>query len=96
MKVYRFLILVVTVMHIVQRYMGKVCVFVCVCVCVHAHRASQVALVVKNLPASAGDIRDSGLIPGSGRFPVGGHGNPLLYSCLENPHGQKSLADYRP
>jgi len=39
--------------------------------------ASQVALVVKNLPASAGDIRDKGLIPGSGRSPGGGHGNPL-------------------
>ena len=42
------------------------------------------ALVVKNLPASAGDIRDTGLIPGSGRSPGGGHGNPLQYSCLEN------------
>ena len=41
--------------------------------------------VVKNLPASAGDIRDSGLIPGSGRSPEGGHGNPLQHSCLENP-----------
>ena len=48
---------------------------------------SQVALVVKNLPANAGDIRDMGLIPGSGRSPGGGHGNPLQYSCLENPHG---------
>ena len=47
--------------------------------------ASQVAIVVKNLPASAGDIRDMGLIPGSGRFPGGGNGNPLQYSCLENP-----------
>ena len=45
---------------------------------------SQVALV-KNSPASAGDIRDVGLIPGSGRAPGGGHGNPLQYSCLENP-----------
>ena len=42
-------------------------------------------LVVKNLPANAGDIRDSGSIPGSGRFPGEGHGNPLQYSCLENP-----------
>ena len=42
-------------------------------------------LVVKNLPASTGDIRDVGLIPGSGRSPGGGHGNPLQYSCLENP-----------
>ena len=48
-------------------------------------RVSQVALVVKNLPANAGDIRDSDSIPGSGRFPGGGHGNPLQYSCLENP-----------
>ena len=42
-----------------------------------AREASQVALVVKNLPASAGDVRVSGLIPGSGRSPGGGHGNPL-------------------
>ena len=41
-------------------------------------------LVVKNLPANAGDIRDAGLIPGSGRSPGGGHGSPLQYSCLEN------------
>ena len=40
--------------------------------------------MVKNLPASAGDLRDVGLIPGSGRSPGGGHGNPLQYSCLEN------------
>ena len=43
------------------------------------------ALVVKNPPASAGDARDMDLIPGSGRSPGGGHGNPLQYSCLENP-----------
>ena len=43
-----------------------------------------VALVVKNLPANAGDVRDSSLFPGLGRFPGGGHGNPLQYSCLEN------------
>ena len=42
-------------------------------------------LVVKNLPASAGDIRDAGSIPGLGRSPEGGHGNPLQHSCLENP-----------
>ena len=46
---------------------------------------SQVALVVKNLPANAGDIRDMGLIPELGRSLEGGHGNPLQYSCLENP-----------
>ena len=45
----------------------------------------QVALVVKNPPASAEDMREAGSIPGSGRSPGGGHGNPLQYSCLENP-----------
>ena len=54
------------------------------------------ALVVKNLPTNAGDIRDAGLIPGSGRSPAAGHGNSLQYSCLENPHGQKSLVGYSP
>ena len=47
-------------------------------------RASQVALVVKNLAANAGDVRNAGLIPGSGRSPRGGHGNTFQYSCLEN------------
>ena len=41
--------------------------------------------MVKNLPANAGDVRDLDSIPGSGRFPGGGHGKPLQYSCLENP-----------
>ena len=41
--------------------------------------------VVKNLPANAGDTRDAGSIPGSGRSPGGGNGNPFQYSCLENP-----------
>ena len=48
-------------------------------------KASQVALVVKNPPANAGDIRDPGSIPGSGRAPGGGHGNLLQCFCLENP-----------
>ena len=47
-------------------------------------RASQVAVVVKNQPANAGDARDSGLVPGSGRSPGGGHSNPLQYFCLGN------------
>ena len=47
--------------------------------------ASQVALVVKNLPANAGDIRDAGSIPGLGSSPGEGNGNPLQYSCQENP-----------
>ena len=45
---------------------------------------SQVVLVVRNLPANAGDTRDVGLIPGLGRSPRTGNGNPLQYSCLEN------------
>ena len=47
--------------------------------------AAQGALVVKNPSANAGDIRDAGLIPGLGRPLGGGYGNPLQYSCLENP-----------
>ena len=49
--------------------------------------------VVKNMPANAGDL---GSIPGLGRSPGGGHGNPLQYSCLGNPHGQRSLEGYSP
>ena len=56
--------------------------------------AFQVVLVVKSLPVNAGGIRDVDSIPGSGRFPGGGHGNPLLYSCLENP--MDSLMGYSP
>ena len=48
-------------------------------------KASQVALVIKNPPDNAGDIRDVGLIHGLERSPGGGHSNPLQYSCLENP-----------
>ena len=50
--------------------------------------ASQVALVVKDLPANAGDIRDTSSIPESERSVGGGHGNPFQYSCLENPMGR--------
>ena len=49
------------------------------------------ALMVKNLPANAGDIRGAIWIPGLGRFSGGGHDNPRQYSCLENSHGQRSL-----
>ena len=45
----------------------------------------QVALVVKNMPATAGNVRDAGSIPRLGRSPEGGHGSPHQYSCLENP-----------
>ena len=47
----------------------------------------------KESACNAGDL---GLIPGSGRSPRGGHGSPLQYSCLENPHGQKSLVGHNP
>ena len=58
------------------------------------------ALVVKNLPVNAGDVRDSGLIPESGRSPGGEHGNPLQYSYLENawteePSGLLSIGSHR-
>ena len=52
--------------------------------------------MVKNPPASVGDMRDTCSIPGLGRSPGGGHGNQLQYSCLENPPGQRSLADCSP
>ena len=48
------------------------------------------------MPANAGVLRDVGSIPGSVRRPGGGHGNPLQYSYLENPRGQRSLAGYSP
>ena len=48
---------------------------------------------IKNPPANAGST-DQGSIPELGRFPGGGHGNPLEYSCLENPHEQRNLANY--
>ena len=52
--------------------------------------------MVKNPPANAGDVRDVGWIPGLGKFPGEGKGYPLQYSCLKNPHGQRSLVGYRP
>ena len=61
-----------------------------------AQLTSQVALVVKNLPDNAEDVGDAGLIPGSGRSLGEGNGTPLQYSCLENPHGQRSLVGYSP
>ena len=55
--------------------------------------ASLTAEMVKNLPANAGD---PGSIPGLGRPPGEGNGNPLQYSCLENPRGQTTLVGYSP
>ena len=57
--------------------------------------ALQVALVVKNLPASARDMRDPGSIPGLGRAPGEGRDNLLQYSCLKNPMDRRRLAGYR-
>ena len=54
-------------------------------------------LVVKNPPVNAGDVRDAGSVPELGRSPGGGHGNPLQYSCLENPmdRGAQQATVYR-
>ena len=54
----------------------------------------HVALVVKNLPVNAGNVRDTGSIPGSGRSPGGGHGNPLQFLCLENPVDRGAWGGY--
>ena len=54
------------------------------------------ALVVKHLPVNVGDIRDAGVSPRWGRSPVGGHGNPLQYSSLENPLDRGALVGYSP
>ena len=59
-------------------------------------KSSQVALVIKNLPANARDVRDAGWIPGLGRSPREGHGNPHQYSCLENPMDRGAWWDTSP
>ena len=68
--------------------LGPALWFCCPSLCTALHIrecwTSRVALVVKNPPANAGDVRDTGSIPGSGRSPGGGHGNPLQYSCLDS------------
>ena len=56
-----------------------------------SNRASQVVLVVKNTPPNTGNLRDAGSIPGSGRSPGEGNGNPLQYSCLGNSMGRGAL-----
>ena len=64
--------------------------------CIQVFGASQVAPMVKNLPANAGDARDTGSVPGLGRSPGVGNANLLQYSCLETFHGQRSLVGYSP
>ena len=56
-----------------------------------SNRASQMVLVVKNTPTNTGNLRDAGSIPGSGRSPGEGKGNPLQYSCLGNSTGRGAL-----
>ena len=72
----------------------------CVCVCIYIYIyicGLPGGSVVKNPPASAGDVGVEGVIPGSGRSPGEGNGNTLQYSYLENQsHGQKSLVGYSP
>ena len=64
-------------------YVYSIYIYIYIYIYTHTYyRAFQVALVVKNPPANA---RDTGSILGAGRSPGGGHGNPLQYSCLENP-----------
>ena len=81
-----------------KKHTGKkkrICVCVCVCVC-------RCVVVVMGFPGgsdskkSACSVGDLGLIPGFGRSSGGEHGNPLQYSCWENPHGQRSLGGYSP
>ena len=74
-----------------------VCLYIYIYIYIYKHtyicmylRASQVALVVRNPLANAGEIREVGLIPGSGRSSGGGPGNPLQYSCLRNPMNREA------
>ena len=57
-------------------------------------RASEVVVVVKNLTANTGDIRDASSIPKSERCPGGGHGHPLQYFCMENPRVQSLVVEW--
>ena len=61
------------------------CVCVCVCVCVQAYTGFPGGACSNDPPANAGDLRDVGMSPRSGRSHGARHGNPLQYSCLENP-----------
>ena len=89
----------ICVWKVVCMYIGMYCICVCVGMCCVYMSYVRVGLGlpsgsgVKNLTCNAGD---GGSIPGLGKIPGGGHGNPLQYSCLENPHGQRSLEGYSP
>ena len=80
-----------TLMHI-YAYIRIMCICVCVCVCV----------CVCSFPSGSDSEQstchagDPSFIPGLGRSPGGGHSNPLQCSCVESPHGQRSLANYSP
>ena len=63
---------------------------------IRRHWASQVVLAVKNLLSHLGGISNASSIPRLERSPREGHGNPLQYPCLENPHGQRILVGYSP
>ena len=82
--------------YFVTTYTGKesekVCVCVCVCVYISPHHINGLPqwLSRKESACNAGDTGDAGSIPGSGRSPGGGNGNPLQYSCLENPMDRKT------
>ena len=71
-----------------------ICIYISVCVCACVW-ASKVALVAKNMLAKAEDM-SHGFDPWVERSPGGGHDNSLQYSCLEDPHRQRSLAGYSP
>ena len=76
----------ITALYINTRYARNVSLLVDTLMSIFSsHGASQVALVVKNPPPNAGDIRDVGSMPGSRKSPREGNGTPLQYSCLENP-----------
>ena len=61
-----------------------------------SYRGRKKGLSSKESTCNAGDTGDAGLIPGLGRSPGGGHGNPLQHSCLKNPHERRSLVGYGP
>ena len=82
---------------LVHRELEGKCSGLGVCTGVSAPEGFPGGSEVKNPLANEGDARDAGLIPGSGKSPGVGSGNPLQYSCLKNqPHGQRSMAGYSP